>query len=418
MLWSQKSVDAPHRQSRPTIRARSTRTCTSRARTRRCGSACRPTSAYARAVARAARADPRQPADAARPHLIDRSGEIASAASRAIYENDVPAVFAAVDDPALQRELRRRRTTAPPPRCVTLDAWFEAQTPARRRRTSRSAPSDSARCSDATERVDTPLDELEAHRRADLARNLAALTRGVRALRAGRERARSACEKMNDAQAARRTRVDAARRAARRAAARSSCEHEAGHDPRHRGGAGAASRRRTSAGTSPTSDPRAVRERAAVDLLHRAARSGVDAEKQQADYIPGEADLLFTSVHEVWPGHFLQFLHANRVALAVRPLVRRLRLRRGLGALHRGDDVGRGPAARRSRGAHRPAHQRAAARRALPLAHRPAHARHDASPSPSSMFREQALPGARQRASSRRRAAPSTRRTSTTRWAS
>jgi uncharacterized protein (DUF885 family) len=33
---------------------------------------------------------------------------------------------------------------------------------------------------------------------------------------------------------------------------------------------------------------------------------------EQADYIPGEADLLFTSVHEVWPGHFLQFLHSNR----------------------------------------------------------------------------------------------------------
>ena len=29
-------------------------------------------------------------------------------------------------------------------------------------------------------------------------------------------------------------------------------------------------------------------------------------------YIPGKANLLFTSVHEVWPGHFLQFLHANR----------------------------------------------------------------------------------------------------------
>ena len=28
--------------------------------------------------------------------------------------------------------------------------------------------------------------------------------------------------------------------------------------------------------------------------------------------IPGESDLLFTSVHEVWPGHFLNFLHANR----------------------------------------------------------------------------------------------------------
>ncbi|MBI4454334.1 MAG: DUF885 domain-containing protein [Acidobacteria bacterium] len=29
-------------------------------------------------------------------------------------------------------------------------------------------------------------------------------------------------------------------------------------------------------------------------------------------YIPGKAKLLFTSVHEVWPGHFLQFLHSNR----------------------------------------------------------------------------------------------------------
>jgi len=32
-------------------------------------------------------------------------------------------------------------------------------------------------------------------------------------------------------------------------------------------------------------------------------------EDVQADYIAGEADLLFTSVHEVWPGHFLNFLH-------------------------------------------------------------------------------------------------------------
>ena len=35
-------------------------------------------------------------------------------------------------------------------------------------------------------------------------------------------------------------------------------------------------------------------------------------EDVQADYIPGESDLLFTSVHEVWPGHFLNFLHAKQ----------------------------------------------------------------------------------------------------------
>ena len=33
---------------------------------------------------------------------------------------------------------------------------------------------------------------------------------------------------------------------------------------------------------------------------------------EQDSFVPGEADLLFTSVHEVWPGHFLNFLHANR----------------------------------------------------------------------------------------------------------
>jgi uncharacterized protein (DUF885 family) len=33
---------------------------------------------------------------------------------------------------------------------------------------------------------------------------------------------------------------------------------------------------------------------------------------EQQAYIPGEADLMFTSIHEIWPGHFLQFLHSNR----------------------------------------------------------------------------------------------------------
>lgn len=35
-------------------------------------------------------------------------------------------------------------------------------------------------------------------------------------------------------------------------------------------------------------------------------------QKQQDDFVPGKADLLGTSIHEIWPGHFLNFLHANR----------------------------------------------------------------------------------------------------------
>ena len=34
--------------------------------------------------------------------------------------------------------------------------------------------------------------------------------------------------------------------------------------------------------------------------------------KKQDEYVPGKGALLFTSVHEVYPGHFVQFLHANR----------------------------------------------------------------------------------------------------------
>jgi hypothetical protein len=33
---------------------------------------------------------------------------------------------------------------------------------------------------------------------------------------------------------------------------------------------------------------------------------------EQAAYVPGKANLLFVSAHEVWPGHFLQRLHAHR----------------------------------------------------------------------------------------------------------
>ena len=33
--------------------------------------------------------------------------------------------------------------------------------------------------------------------------------------------------------------------------------------------------------------------------------------KERAAYLVGKASLLYTSVHEVWPGHFQQFLHSN-----------------------------------------------------------------------------------------------------------
>jgi hypothetical protein len=34
--------------------------------------------------------------------------------------------------------------------------------------------------------------------------------------------------------------------------------------------------------------------------------------QEQQEYISSYSELLFTSIHEVWPGHFLQYLHSNR----------------------------------------------------------------------------------------------------------
>jgi hypothetical protein len=42
--------------------------------------------------------------------------------------------------------------------------------------------------------------------------------------------------------------------------------------------------------------------------------------RERAEYIPGRASLLYTSVHEVWPGHFVQFLHSNRATSKIEAL--------------------------------------------------------------------------------------------------
>ena len=39
--------------------------------------------------------------------------------------------------------------------------------------------------------------------------------------------------------------------------------------------------------------------------------------EDQLAYVPGETDLLAISVHEVWPGHFLQYLHSNRSSINI-----------------------------------------------------------------------------------------------------
>jgi len=53
-------------------------------------------------------------------------------------------------------------------------------------------------------------------------------------------------------------------------------------------------------------------EKGVASVYHISPPDPAWSARERAEYIPGQANLLFTSVHEVWPGHFLQFLYANR----------------------------------------------------------------------------------------------------------
>src|SRR6185436_4081569 len=53
-------------------------------------------------------------------------------------------------------------------------------------------------------------------------------------------------------------------------------------------------------------------EKGLPSIYYIAAPDPSWSKADQLAYVPGKSTLLFTSAHEVWPGHFLQFLHANR----------------------------------------------------------------------------------------------------------
>jgi hypothetical protein len=171
MLWSLKSVDAPHRNpafyagaldpdvylTRPYAPLRQRMQAYIR---------------YARSVVHAA---PEIQGNLRLPlarTMIDR-GRGAFGGFASFFKKNVPAVFASVNDPALQRELTQVNDSAAAA-MRSLDAWFEAQ----RSTQTEDFAIGAGRFREmlyATERVDTPLDELERIGRADLARNQNAL---------------------------------------------------------------------------------------------------------------------------------------------------------------------------------------------------------------------------------------------------
>ncbi len=222
------------------------------------------------------------------------------------FERDVPKIFAEVRDDALQQRLKASNAAAI---AATrgFAVWLKAQRPQATQAYALGADK-FARMLYATERVDLPLDQLQAAAQADLDRNLAAL--------------KSACDRFAPGKSLH------------------ACMDQANAD-KPEGGAVEGARAQLAdlhrflvdhdIVTIPGPEQAKVEEappfnrwnfayieipgpyeKALPSVYYIAPPDPAWPKAEQLAYVPGKSVLLFTSAHEVWPGHFLQFLHSNR----------------------------------------------------------------------------------------------------------
>jgi hypothetical protein len=266
--------------------------------------------AYARSVPKAVeqmRANLRTPM----PRSYVRLGHIIAGGSASLYENDIPKIFAPVESPALQEDFRDANAGAIAA-MKSLDAWFTQQ--------EAHATEDFALGSRmystmlrATEGIDVPVSHLKEIAERDLERNLAALRTACAALAPGRTL--DECVATTEADKPSGDALEMARSQLR--SLRTFVEEK-----------------------SLVTIPGSEEARVAPTLPHeRWNLASIDipgpfeknlpsifyitppdpkwTKAEQDEYIPSRSLLLFISVHEVWPGHFLQFQHSNRSTSAI-----------------------------------------------------------------------------------------------------
>ena len=222
------------------------------------------------------------------------------------FRTDVPQAFAEVQDAALQEELQQAIEVAAQA-MSELASWLEEQKPKASNEFALGAERFS-RMLQMTESVTTPLQKLEEVGRADLERNLAKL-------RAACERylPKAPIEKCIAKQAADKPEGGAVTGA--RAQLEELRQFIVEHDIVSIPGTETAlveeapAYRRQNFAYINIPGPY---EKGLPSVYYIAPPDPTWSKEEQEAYVPGKADLLFTSVHEVWPGHFLHFLHANR----------------------------------------------------------------------------------------------------------
>ncbi|MCT2398893.1 DUF885 domain-containing protein [Novosphingobium mangrovi (ex Huang et al. 2023)] len=220
------------------------------------------------------------------------------------YSGDARAAFADVKDPALQAEFKTASETAAEAMQGLAD-WVAKATPTPdyalgAERFSRMVL--------ATEAVDTPLDELEAVGRADLERNQEALQKACAEYAPGKT-IPECFDKM------RADKPDGGPVLAARKQIPELTAFVKEHDLVTIPGTEKALVEESPPYNRQNSayiDPPGPFEKGIPSIYYISPPDPSWSQQKQMDYIPGKNDLLFTSVHEVMPGHFLQFLHSNR----------------------------------------------------------------------------------------------------------
>ena len=222
------------------------------------------------------------------------------------YEKDVPAIFASVKDEQLQKDFKEANNGAIKA-MKDLNDWFTAQEPTATNDFALGAEKFSEMLK-ATERVDVPLSELSQIGRRDLDRNLAALKEACSTYAPGASikecvaKAQSHKPTGGSVEMARKQLGDLKSFINERKVVTIPGTEEAKV-------AEAPAYRRWNFAYINIPGPY---EKGLPSVYYIAPPDPAWSQKEKDAYVPGVGSLLFTSVHEVWPGHFLQFLHANR----------------------------------------------------------------------------------------------------------
>ncbi|MGI9246804.1 MAG: DUF885 domain-containing protein [Steroidobacteraceae bacterium] len=223
------------------------------------------------------------------------------------FARDVAPVFAEVRDAELQAQLQAANAAASQAMQQLAD-WFVAQRP-QATEDYVLGPQMFARMIKATEQLDVPLARLAAIGQADMERNLAALRKVCDGFAPGKT-LRECADKANS------VRPEGSAVAAARRQLPELREFVVARDivtipgPEQALVEQAPPYNAQNFAYIQTAGP--YEDKSVPSVYYIAPPDPRWTAEEQAKYVGGEGTLLSTSIHEVWPGHFLHFLHVNR----------------------------------------------------------------------------------------------------------